>query len=159
MATGAPKFYRIETLDAAGQPTAIWRSGENAAVRITVRYHDRVEEPVIGILIRTRIGLEVYGTNTELEKVSTGVFAAGDCLKIEFAFRCDLCPGEYTITAASHDADGTTHDWVDDAVAFCRRRLALHRGCGEPARSSENRTPVIIFCASAARTRYFCSKM
>jgi lipopolysaccharide transport system ATP-binding protein len=88
------------------------------AVRVTVRYHDAVEEPVIGILIRTRIGLEVYGTNTELEKVSTGSCAAGDRMRIEFAFRCDLCPGEYTITAASHDADGTAHDWVDDAVAF-----------------------------------------
>ena len=37
---------------------------------------------------------------------------------IEFAFRCELCPGEYTITAASHDADGTAHDWLDDAVAI-----------------------------------------
>ncbi|HTW67840.1 MAG TPA: Wzt carbohydrate-binding domain-containing protein [Bryobacteraceae bacterium] len=115
---GRAEILSIETLDAAGHPTTIWSSGENGAVRITVRYHDRVEEPVIGIMIRTRIGLEVYGTNTELEKLSTGAFAAGACLKIEFAFRCDLCPGEYTITAASHDADGTTHDWVDDAVAF-----------------------------------------
>ena len=77
-----------------------------------------MEEPVIGIMIRTRVGLEVYGTNTELEKVSTGTCAAGDRMRIEFGFRCDLCPGEYTITPASHDADGTTHDWVDDAVAF-----------------------------------------
>jgi lipopolysaccharide transport system ATP-binding protein len=115
---GRAEILSIETLDGAGSPTAIWRSGENVAVRITVRYHDRVEEPVIGIMIRTRIGLEVYGTNTELEKVSTGVFAAGGRLRIEFAFRCDLCPGEYTATAASHDGDGTTHDWVDDAVAF-----------------------------------------
>jgi ABC-type nitrate/sulfonate/bicarbonate transport system ATPase subunit len=115
---GRAEILSIETLDGAGNPTAVWRSGESATVRVAVRYHDRVEEPVIGILIRTRIGLEVYGTNTELEKVSTGIYAAGERMRIEFGFRCDLCPGEYTITAASHDADGTTHDWVDDAVAF-----------------------------------------
>jgi ABC-type transporter Mla maintaining outer membrane lipid asymmetry ATPase subunit MlaF len=115
---GRAEILSIEILDGSGNSTAIWRSGENAAVRVNVRYHDRVEEPVIGLMLRTRIGLEVYGTNTELEKISTGVFPAGGRLRIDFAFRCDLCPGEYTVTAASHDADGTTHDWVDDAVAF-----------------------------------------
>jgi ABC-type methionine transport system ATPase subunit len=115
---GRAEILSIETLGDTGNPTAVWKSGENATVRVTVRYHDAVEEPVIGIMIRTRIGLEVYGTNTELENVSTGKCAAGCRMQIEFAFRCDLCPGEYTITAASHDADGTAHDWVDDAVAI-----------------------------------------
>ena len=114
---GRAEILSLETLGADGNPTAVWRSGEDATVRVTVRYHDAVEDPVVGILIRTRIGLDVYGTNTELEKVSTGSCAAGTRMQIEFAFRCDLCPGEYTITAASHDADGTAHDWVDDAVA------------------------------------------
>jgi len=115
---GRAEILSLETLDAAGHPTAVWQSGEEAAVRVQVRYHDAVDEPVIGIMIRTRIGLEVYGTNTELEKVSTGSCTAGTRMWVDFAFRCDLCPGEYTITAASHDADGTAHDWLDDAVAF-----------------------------------------
>jgi ABC-type polysaccharide/polyol phosphate transport system ATPase subunit len=115
---GRAEILSIETLDGAGNPTAVWKSGESANVRVSVRYHDQVMEPVIGILIRTRVGLEVYGTNTELEKVTTGPYAAGDRMRIQFEFRCELCPGEYTITAASHDADGVTHDWVDDAVAF-----------------------------------------
>jgi lipopolysaccharide transport system ATP-binding protein len=114
---GRAEILSLETLGADGKPTAVWQSGENATVRVLVRYHDAVEEPVIGILIRTRIGLEVYGTNTELEKAGTGSCNAGSRMRIEFAFRCDLCPGEYTITAASHDSDGTAHDWVDDAVA------------------------------------------
>jgi lipopolysaccharide transport system ATP-binding protein len=114
---GRAEILSLETLGVEGQPTAVWKSGEDATVRVKVRYHDTVEEPVIGILIRTRIGMEVYGTNTELEKVNTGSCRAGARLQIEFAFRCDLCPGDYTITAASHDADGAAHDWLDDAVA------------------------------------------
>jgi homopolymeric O-antigen transport system ATP-binding protein len=69
-------------------------------------------------MIRTRIGLNVYGTNTELEKLALGACSAGDALEVVFAFRCDLCPGEYTLTVASHDPDGVWHDWVEDAVAF-----------------------------------------
>jgi lipopolysaccharide transport system ATP-binding protein len=115
---GRAEIVSLETLDGAGNPTMVWQSGEDAAIRATLRYREAVEDPVIGIMIRTRIGLEVYGTNTELEKVKTGSCAAGDSLQAEFRFRCDLCPGEYTLTAASHDSDGTAHDWVDDAVAF-----------------------------------------
>ena len=28
------------------------------------------------------------------------------------------CPGEYTVTAASHDPDGVWHDWLEDAAGF-----------------------------------------
>lgn len=114
---GRAKVLSLETLDAQGAPTSVWKSGESVCIRVAVQYCERVDEPVIGIMIRTRIGLEVYGTNTELEKISTGTCEAATRLQIEFAFQCDLCPGEYTITAASHDADGA-HDWLDDAVAF-----------------------------------------
>jgi len=77
-----------------------------------------VEDPVVGMMIRTRIGLNVYGTNTELEKLRLGPCAPGDALEISFGFRCELCPQEYTLTVASHDPDGVWHDWLEDALAF-----------------------------------------
>ena len=115
---GRAEILSLDTLGEAGQPTMIWRSGEQVSVRVVVRYLQPVEEPVIGILIRTRIGLAVYGTNTEAEKIKTGRFETGDRMQAVFWFRCDLCPGEYTLTVASHDADGTAHDWIDNALAF-----------------------------------------
>jgi len=81
-----------------------------------VRFKQEVSNPVIGIMIRSRVGIEVYGTNTELEKVALGKRAAGETVRITFRFNCDLCPQEYTLTAASHDPDGTRHDWLEDAV-------------------------------------------
>jgi lipopolysaccharide transport system ATP-binding protein len=96
----------------------VWRSGETVAIRVTVRYGAEVADPVIGILIRTRIGLNVYGTNTELENIHFGPMSAGDSVRVTYRFRCDLCPGDYTVTAASHDPDGVWHDWLEDAVAF-----------------------------------------
>jgi hypothetical protein len=56
--------------------------------------------------------------NTELERVKLGPLEAGETARVTYRFRCDLCPGEYTVTAASHDPDGVWHDWMEDAVAF-----------------------------------------
>ena len=61
--------------------------------------------------------MEVYGTNTELEKLRLGPCAAGEIREVTFAFKCELCPQEYSLTVASHDPDGVWHDWLEDAVA------------------------------------------
>jgi len=114
---GRAEVLSIETLGSKGEPTIVWKSGEMVSVKATVRFHDAVAEPVLGLLIRTRIGFEVYGTNTEIEQVKIGPRAAGDTVIVTFAFLCDLCPQAYTLTLASHDPDGTAHDWMDDAVA------------------------------------------
>jgi lipopolysaccharide transport system ATP-binding protein len=115
---GRAEVASIETIGENGCPTMVWQSGELAAVRVRVRFAAAVQDPVVGIMIRTRIGLNVYGTNTELENVKLGPRAAGDTIEVTFAFRCELCPEEYTLTVASHDPHGVWHDWLEDAVAF-----------------------------------------
>lgn len=115
---GHAEVISIETFGANGQSTIVFRSGEMMTIRATVRFHEAVEDPVLGLLIRTQIGFEVYGTNTEMERVKIGPRAAGESLTVLFSFLCDLCPHAYTITLASHDPDGTSHDWLDDAIAF-----------------------------------------
>lgn len=115
---GRAEVVSLETLGANGRPTIVWRSGEYVSVRAAVRFHEAVAEPVIGMLIRTRIGFEVYGTNTDLEHVPVGARDAGETVTVVFQFLCDLCPQAYTLTLASHDPDGTVHDWIDDAIAF-----------------------------------------
>jgi lipopolysaccharide transport system ATP-binding protein len=108
----------VELLDETGEPATVFRSGEAMAVRVTVRFESGVEDPVVGIMVRTRIGLNVYGTNTELEKIRFGPVDGGEKVCVRFRFGCDLCPGEYSVTVASHDPDGVWHDWMEDAVAF-----------------------------------------
>lgn len=122
-----PSFRRgdqraeVISIQAFGQnqkPTLVWKSGEMVGVRVEVGFHETVSEPVLGLLIRTQIGFEVYGTNTGLERVKIGPRAAGDTVVVKFEFLCDLCPRAYTLTVASHDPDGTAHDWLDDAIAI-----------------------------------------
>jgi len=115
---GRAEIISVETLGANGKPTIVFKSGEMVTIRATVRFHEAVTDPVLGLLIRTQIGFEVYGTNTEQERVTIGPCAEGETVTVVFAFLCDLCPHAYTITLASHDPDGSAHDWMDDAVAF-----------------------------------------
>jgi energy-coupling factor transporter ATP-binding protein EcfA2 len=115
---GKAEVISLETLGADGKPTIVWKSGEMASVRAEVRYHEAVDDPVLGLLIRTQIGFEVYGTNTGLEHVQIGARKAGETAVVTFSFLCDLCPQAYTLTLASHDPDGTAHDWLDDAIAI-----------------------------------------
>ena len=113
---GRARVLSVETLDGQGRPTSVWQGGEEAAVRVAVRFTATVADPVVGIMIRTRIGFEVYGTNTGLEGLKLGPREAGDTIAVTFAFHCPLCPQLYTVTAASHDPDGVWHDWLEDAV-------------------------------------------
>jgi ABC-type sulfate/molybdate transport systems ATPase subunit len=69
---GRARIEKIETVGENGHPTIVWRSGELAVVKVRVHFRETVADPVIGIMIRTRIGLNVYGTNTELEKLKLG---------------------------------------------------------------------------------------
>jgi lipopolysaccharide transport system ATP-binding protein len=114
---GRASLESIETLDDSGTLVSAWTSGEPAAIRVRVRFAADIEDPVVGIMIRTRIGMEVYGTNTQLEGLKFGPCSSGDVRTIEFRFACNLCPQQYTITAASHDPDGVWHDWMEDALA------------------------------------------
>jgi hypothetical protein len=122
-----PRFFRgdgraeivgVELAGEDGRPTMAWRTGELATIKVTVRYQAMVAHPVVGIMVRTRSGFNVYGTNTELEQLRLGPVRQGGTLAVSFHFRCELCPQEYTLTVASHDPDGVWHEWLEDAVAF-----------------------------------------
>jgi lipopolysaccharide transport system ATP-binding protein len=115
---GRAALEQVELLGEDGGPTTVFRNGEQVAIRVTVRFADAISDPVVGIMIRTRIGLNVYGTNTELEKLKLGPVEAGSAIRVTYRFECALCPGAYTVTAASHDPDGLWHDWLEDAVGF-----------------------------------------
>ena len=93
-------------------------SGAPLTVRVAARFHRTVENPIVGILIRNRLGIDVFGTNTRVEGRDLGSFQAGDRLEVEFTFECWLTQQDYTLTAATQHAAGGSQDWLDDAVTF-----------------------------------------
>jgi lipopolysaccharide transport system ATP-binding protein len=115
---GASEIRGVQILNASGEETASVASGEPVTVRVRSRFYRAVPDPMVGILIRTRIGMDVYGTNTRIEQIALGGMAPGDELEVDFHIDCWLTPQPYTLTVATQNADGSSHDWLDDAVAF-----------------------------------------
>ena len=115
---GASEIRGVQILNARGEETACVASGEPVTVRVRSRFYQPVADPMVGILIRTRIGMDVYGTNTRIEQLSLGGMSPGDELEVDFHIDCWLTPQSYTLTVATQNADGSSHDWLDDAIAF-----------------------------------------
>jgi homopolymeric O-antigen transport system ATP-binding protein len=115
---GASRVTDVQLLNHAGSPSRIFRPGESIVVRIQAIFHQPVSDPVVGILIRNRIGMDVFGTNTRLEGAALGQFAPGESLEIEFELDCLLSRQEYTLTVATQYWNGLSQDWLDDVLDF-----------------------------------------
>ncbi len=115
---GTSEILSAEILNAGGVAVTSVASGEPVTIRVRCRFDAATHDPMVGILLRTRIGMEVYGTNTRLEKVPLGDFEIGDELEVDFQVECWLTPQQYTLTVATQGPDGSSHDWLDDTIAF-----------------------------------------
>lgn len=112
------QIIEVELLDAAGNPTRAVGSGDPVSVRIISKFHADQPSPMIGMLIRTRNGLDVFGTNTAIEDANIGPCSAGEQVTVEFHFACWLAAQEYTLTVAAQYSEGYSHDWLDDVITF-----------------------------------------
>jgi lipopolysaccharide transport system ATP-binding protein len=108
----------VRILDRSHHATRAFRPGESILIQVRAVFHQAVTEPVVGLLIRNRIGMDVFGTNTRLEGVALGNFDAGETLQIEFEMDCLLSRQEYTVTVATQYANGLSQDWLDDVLDF-----------------------------------------
>lgn len=115
---GASEIQSVEILNAQGTPATVICGGESVTVRVRSRFHHAACDPMVGILIRNRIGMDVYGTNTRIEKKDLGSYQPGDELEVDFQFACWLTPQQYTLTVATQSPDGSSHDWLDDVIPF-----------------------------------------
>ncbi len=114
----AAEVHHVEIYNQQGQPARVFQSGETVRVRVLARFAQPHGDPVVGMMLRTRIGMEVYGTNTLLEKQPIGPVQGGEAIEVNFTFECWLAPQEYTLTVATQSADGSSHDWLDDVLSF-----------------------------------------
>lgn len=109
---------RVRLIDSEGRETQTVRSGESATVELQARFDQASVRPMAGMLIRNRLGIEVFGTNTRLEGIDLGEFGPGDTLTVRFQFVCFLTRQEYTLTVATQHANGASQDWLDDTLQF-----------------------------------------
>ena len=111
----------IDLLDAHGRPARAFTVGDTARVRARVQFTAAVDAPTVGILIRDRLGNDVFGTNSFYVAPIEGLFEAGHEMTADFDLHLNLGAGTYTLTAAVH-SDAThlvnNYDWWDKVIAF-----------------------------------------
>ena len=139
---GASEITEVALLDSNGVPCESVPAGAPVIVRIRCLFHQDVEEPMVGVLIRNRIGTEVFGTNTGLEGVQLGTFHRTEELRVEFRFDCWLTPQQYTLTVATQHKDGFSQDWLDDVLTLKVVGSPSRAGCVDlRAKVSWDRNP------------------
>jgi lipopolysaccharide transport system ATP-binding protein len=125
---GASEITGVELLDPAGRTIHVVESGGRVTVRVNAVYRQHAPDPVVGILIRNRYGIDVYGTNSRVEGIRMRDAAAGDTLIADFTFNCNLTRQQYTVTAATQYSDGRSQDWRDDVLSFTVTGAQDHAG-------------------------------
>lgn len=105
-----------ELTDATGRRVEIVETGEPLTLRMLVRFHADIEEPVIGFLIKNRHGIHSYGTNTKEQQTDLGLVRKGSEIEAVFSFNCSLGFDQYSISLAVHSSSGESFDWLDGAL-------------------------------------------
>ena len=117
----------------SGEAGRRFGSGECAVFRMKVRFDADVSEPVFGLMIRNRYGMELFGTNTHLRKQPMRPARAGSAADVRFEIPLMLGGGPYSASFAVHTAAGHYYDYRVDALVF---EVLQSPDCGGGAQSA-----------------------
>ncbi|MCL2342406.1 MAG: ABC transporter ATP-binding protein, partial [Firmicutes bacterium] len=107
----------VSLLNAAGNPSAIFKTGE--PMRILIRYavHSTVNNPVVGVGFFRNDGVHCYGTNTQIDRVSTPAMDRDGCVTFDVN-KNNLLEGEYLLDVAIQAEDGFSYDYIRGVSRF-----------------------------------------
>ena len=96
--SGDARIVSVEMTGKEGKPARAFRVGETAEITCSLKFNTRVEDPTVGLLIRDRLGNNVFGTNTHHLQQEWPVAASGSALEVRFSLTLNLGPGHYSLT-------------------------------------------------------------
>jgi len=98
------------------------RSGDPATIRLEIAVDQPLPELTVGILLRDRLGNDVFGTNTFHCNAPMRDLAAGRRIAVEFVIdSMRLGIGSFSLTTALHTGEShvaANYDWWDRALVF-----------------------------------------
>ncbi len=115
------RLIDVDVLDDDGRQGRAFAVGDRARVRVRVGFRSTVTAPTVGLLIRDRLGNDVFGTNSFHVAPIRETYDAGDEIVVHWDVQLNLGVGAYTLTAAVHsDATHLLHnyDWWDKVIGF-----------------------------------------
>jgi len=98
--SGDAEIKGINMFDEGGRKKDYCEYGDSVKITYNVLFKNKVEEPIFGIRITDYRGNIIYGTNSRLKKIETGVFNKNEEAKVTFSFKVNLIGGEYYVSPA-----------------------------------------------------------
>ena len=101
-------------------PTAI-STGQGIILALSIKFYKNIDRPILGMTIKTKEGVTVYGTNSEIANPVDFIQIGqqDSAAQAEVAFTCRLAPGDYFISlgiASKQNEDVTPHDRRYDSI-------------------------------------------
>ena len=115
---GNAEIVRVDLLNAARRAIKLVETGELVHVRVRAVFHEDIDDPVYGFIIRNRHGIHLYGTNSNVQGVHGSRAKQGDTVEATFSFNCWLAPDLYSVSIAVHSQTAVSFDWMDGALFF-----------------------------------------
>jgi ABC-type polysaccharide/polyol phosphate transport system ATPase subunit len=126
------EIVAVRLVDAHGRERHVYTPGETLTVALSVRAASPVEDFVFGLGLFSAEGVNVYGTNTELEDWRP-LRLAGDAEVSLVLEDLRLTEGTYLLDVAAHRKDGTPYDYHRGLYSFRVKSRVKDVGLYRPA--------------------------
>lgn len=107
-------------LESANGASGRFASGDTATLRVQLDADVDTQTLSLGLMIRDRLGQDLFGTNTHLLGQILDL-RKGQSRELRFDISLNLGPGQYTLTLGLHDRNSYTdevQDWWNDSLIF-----------------------------------------
>lgn len=99
------------------------RSGSVVTLYVRYQFRDTILNPILGVTLKTKEGLTIYGTNTEMGATEGDFTSASRSGVVACSFTLNCAPGDYFVSVgiASRDGHGEVvpHDRRYDSIHLC----------------------------------------
>jgi lipopolysaccharide transport system ATP-binding protein len=109
--TGVAHLERVEFLNLSNPSASILKGGERVRVIIYATAHQDLIDPILGFLVRDRLGQDLFGENTlPATNIRPISISAGRSFYSTFDFELPMLPnGQYTVMASVATGTLTNH--------------------------------------------------
>lgn len=119
--TGRAEIQSVSLTKLSAGPEGVYEGGERVRMTVRAKAHSPLDKPVIGFLIRDRLGQDLFGENTFPFTDRTPIRIKSDTIfEGVFEFRLPMLPnGQYAVMASLADGDrydNIQHHWMHDAL-------------------------------------------
>jgi len=120
--TSSGEITEVEFTSRESIQSSIFRGGEVVRLKIGACIYQKMENPILGFLVRDRLGQDLFGENTFTYTQANPIQGAnsGDSIEAEFIFKLPFLPnGDYTVMTSLADGNlqnNIQHHWLHEAA-------------------------------------------